>query len=112
MRWSRVNGAMSSANRLTNGPCDLLVDAAASSIVAARDAFAHSFAVSPYPAPVGLASLGYISSHQPSRGAVSVWMARRGKTARKSPSGRKAPSMGNSAPIEVDLKKENATLKR
>jgi hypothetical protein len=39
-------------------------------------------------------------------------MAKRGKTARRPPAARKAPSPCKRAPADIDLKKQNATLKR
>jgi len=39
-------------------------------------------------------------------------MAKRGKTVRKPPTARKAPTTRTRAPKEIDLKKENATLRR
>jgi two-component system NtrC family sensor kinase len=39
-------------------------------------------------------------------------MAKRGKAVRRPPTGRKVPTKGKRAPADVDLKKENATLRR
>ena len=39
-------------------------------------------------------------------------MAKRGKTVRKPPTARKAPTTRTRAPKEIDLKKENTTLRR